>query len=43
MVFQTGDLWSGQNLTPTSLPMPDVGYDSDAASESYVSGNVFEA
>ena len=25
MVFQTGDLWSGQKLTPTSLPMPDGG------------------
>ena len=29
MVFQTGDLWSGQKLTPTSLPMPDGGCDSN--------------
>jgi hypothetical protein len=28
MVLQTGDLWSGQKLTPTSLPMPDGGYGS---------------
>lgn len=26
MVFQTGDLRSGQKLTPTLLPMPDGGY-----------------